>query len=440
MRALHDQQIEKAVLASILRFGEEPFQQAMSAGLEPEHFYDQRNRIVCRACLRLAGAGTPIDTLSVKRFLEQNRQLDDVGTAYLCSLEDPAEAPVGLDVGFYAGKLVELAHTRKIVSAAANIQTAAANGNGDLQDAIGDIRNALEGYESTTGEREQRGLSAKVNLIIDSIEGSFSTNQIYADLGITDVKGKAVVRQALSRLNGKRIQPYGGKAGFWRVICGDVQEMDFSQIETEELDLWLPFDLHNYVVTMKGQVIVITGDPDAGKTALLLNIIKRNYEKWNCHYFNSEMGKEELYKRLRLFDRFPIGHTNFHAYERSADFQDVIQPGAYSLNIIDYLEITDEFYLIGKHINDIHRALGDAVAIIAIQKKNRNSDMPLGAQRALEKPRLAIALNAGSKSEPNRATILKAKNRKTDHSLIGLSRTYKLIGGSEFRCDSPEWS
>lgn len=223
------------------------------------------------------------------------------------------------------------------------------------------------------------------------------------------------------------------------MIRGDVVEMDFSSIQTEELNLWLPLDLHKYVKIMPGNIIVVTGDPDAGKTAFLLNIIKRNTEKWSCHYFNSEMGKEELHERLLLFRDFPITHPNFHAYERSSDFQDVIQPGKYSLNIIDYLEITDEFYLVGKYINDIHRVLGEAVAIVAIQKKSRDSDMPLGAQRALEKPRLAIALNGGSKTGPNRATILKCKNRKTTHSMIGLSREYKLIKGSEFIDDQKGW-
>lgn len=286
----------------------------------------------------------------------------------------------------------------------------------------------------------ERNIAAEVREYVSGIEGSFSTQQLYSDLGLISPHEKATARQVLTRLKGSAIQQDSHRSGIWRVIKGDVVEMDFSNIQTEELDLQLPFDLHRYVTIMPGNIVVITGDPDAGKTAFNLNVIQRNVKKWNCHYFNSEMGKEELYKRLILFGDFPIHDPHFHAYERSSDFQDVIQPGKYNLNIIDYLEISDEFYLVSKYLNDIHRALGEAVAIVALQKKNRNSDMPLGAQRALEKPRLAIALSAGSKSEPNRATILKCKNRKTDHSMIGKSRTYKLVGGSEFRCDSPEWS
>jgi len=286
---------------------------------------------------------------------------------------------------------------------------------------------------------KERNISEEVRAYVGGIEGRFTTQQIYSDLGLVSLQDKTAARQVLTRMKGTVIQQDSLRSGVWRVIRGEVTEMDFSDIQTEELDLWLPFDLHNYVSILPGNIIVVTGDPDSGKTAFLLNVIKRNIEKWNCHYFNSEMGKEELHKRLTLFADFPIRDPHFHAYERSDDFQDVIQSGKHELNIVDYLQIADEFYLIGKHLNDIHKALGNGIAIVAIQKKDRNSDMPLGAQRALEKPRLAIALHAGSRSEPNRVSILKCKNRKTDHSMIGKSRKYKLIGGSEFRCDSPEW-
>jgi hypothetical protein len=282
-------------------------------------------------------------------------------------------------------------------------------------------------------------LAGKVREYIESIEGSFSTYQLCADLGITDPTDKANIRKILNRLKGTQIQAHGNQAGCWRVIRGELERMDLQNVETEELDLWLPLDLHNYVRIMPGNEIIVTGDPDSGKTAFLLQTIQQNVEKWNCHYFNSEMGSYELRKRLELFHDFPIKHSHFHAYERSESFEDVVRPGRYNLNVIDYLEITDEFYLISKHLAEIYRSLKGSVALIAIQKRSRTSDLPLGAQRALEKPRLAISLSAGNRATPNKATILKCKNRKTDHSMVGRSRLFKLISGCEFRSDSPIW-
>jgi hypothetical protein len=299
----------------------------------------------------------------------------------------------------------------------------------------------MEWTPPTVDEKPKESpISANVKNYIESIEGVFNTGQLYRDLGLATPQDKDAARHALSRLKGIKIQPHGNKNGEWRIINGECAEIDFTKEEqVRECNLWLPFDLHNYVSIMPGNIIIVTGDPDSGKTAFLLNIIKRNVERWDIHYFNSEMGKDELRKRLNLFGDFPVKHPNFHAYERSNDFQDVIKPGIVTINIIDYLEITDDFYLVGKYINDIHRALGGSICVIAIQKKDRNSDMPLGKERALEKPRLAIALRAGSHIEPAIATIIKCKNRKTDHSMLYKKREYKLVAGSEFMCHGAEW-
>jgi hypothetical protein len=292
----------------------------------------------------------------------------------------------------------------------------------------------------TEAEKQDKSITALVKTYVESIEGVFMVSQLYSDLGIRETQDKNTARHALARLKGTLVQPHGNKSGQWRVISGECNEIDFSkQEEVRECNIWLPLDLHNYVSIMPGNIIVVTGDPDSGKTAFLLNVIKRNLDRWDIHYFNSEMGKDELRKRLQLFSDFPMTHKNFHAYERSNDFQDVVKPGIMTINIIDYLEVTDEFYLIGKYINDIHRALEGALCIIAIQKKDRNSDMPLGKERALEKPRLAIALTAGSQHKDAVATIIKCKNRKTEHSMLFKKREYKLVQGSEFKCHGSEW-
>jgi hypothetical protein len=285
---------------------------------------------------------------------------------------------------------------------------------------------------------EERNIASEVREYVATLEGSFSTQQLYSDLGIANPKDKTAARVALHRMRGSVIEAYGDRAGWYRIISDRLQEMDLENVCVESLDLWMPLDLQNKASVMPGNLIVVAGGPDAGKSAFLLNIVKRNVEKWQCHYFNSEMGPEELRKRLDLFGDFPRKHRNFHAYERSSGFQDVIRAGKHALNLIDYMELSDEFYKVSKLMSDIHRNLNGAVAIVAIQTKT-GTDMPLGGQRALEKARLAISLKAGSRTEPNTATILKCKNRKTDHSMIGKTRAYKLVAGSEFRCDSPEW-
>lgn len=271
------------------------------------------------------------------------------------------------------------------------------------------------------------------------IEGgtTFDLRQICEDIGARSQKDRDAVRYALHRLKGRIIQPNGTRAGCYRKLESELREMNLDAPEDEDVNLWLPLDLHNYSTTHPGNVIVVTGDPNAGKTAFLLRTIRENLEQWDCHYFNSEMSCSELKKRLALFGDFPVKHRHFHAYERSANFEDVVKTGRYTLNVIDYLECTDEFYKIGSYINAIHRSLDGAVAIVAIQKRDRESDLPLGGQRALEKPRLLVSLKSG---HPNVAKIIKLKNRKVPENMDQKTRPFKLVGGSQFRAESPVWS
>lgn len=398
---------------------------------------------IFRAIVRRFQSGEPIDVPLIIADLGDCGELEAVGGgAYVAGLTDgmsTAANPLA-----YAARIREFADRRAAAEAikGALKKVSASNGT-DPYEAIGELISELEAIKGAAEKQEPRdypNLAAKVRDYITTLDGTFHSYRLCSDLGISEPRDKTNIRKILNRLKGSLIQPHGTQAGCWRVIRGEVERMSLQGSDDEELDLWLPMDLHNYVRIMPGNEIVITGDPDSGKTAFLLRTIKENVDRWDCHYFNSEMGAFELRKRLDLFQGFPIEHPHFHAYERSDCFDDVIQPGKYVLNVIDYLEITDEFYLIAKHLSDIYKALRGSVALIAIQKRSRTSDSPLGGQRALEKPRLAISLSAGSKTTPNQATILKCKNRKTTHSMIGHSRTFKLIGGCEFRSDSPVWS
>jgi hypothetical protein len=436
MTALYNLEAEKIIVDSIVTHGDAALSDALDAGLEPSDFRDERHRIVFKNLVSMASAGESIDAGTLKESLEMDNQLDDVGLGYLSNIEI---IPDAAKLEHYVGKVVKLAAQRKLSQASQNLQNALTDGDGDITGAIEDLKAATERYESHAGKRELRGISIKVKNYIDAIEGTFSTNQVYSDLGISDTKGRTAVRQALTRLNGADIEQYGDKSGLWRVIRGEVSEIDLDNVCTEALDLWLPLDLHNYVSIMPGNLILIAGGPDSGKSAFLLNVIQYNIQKWTCHYFNSEMAPEEMRIRLDLFPDFPRKHKHFHAYERSADFQDVIRTGKYTLNLVDYLEMSDDFFKVVKYLSDIHRGLRGAVAIVAIQTKTGTSD-PLGGNRAMEKARLAVSLQAGNKTEPNLAIIKKCKLRKTIHSMNGKTRAYKLIQGSEFRCDSPQWS
>ena len=217
---------------------------------------------------------------------------------------------------------------------------------------------------------------------------------------------------------------FGNKRGWYIPVNLDMKEMDFINADDEPSNVWLPFDLNKKVELYQDSVVIIAGAPNSGKTAFLLNIIKENMSRFNVNYFNSEMSAGELKVRLSKFDYMSLDQWDFKAYERAGDFHDVIKPGPENLNVIDFLEVHDEFYMIGRKIKEIHDALNGSVAIIALQK-NPGSDTGLGGFRSLEVTRLALAIDFG------RLKIVKAKNFSGENNPNGLVQDFKILHGSQ---------
>jgi hypothetical protein len=255
---------------------------------------------------------------------------------------------------------------------------------------------------------------------IDSAPGAFCVSQItqYRNEQLSYIQDCEIM-VAMGRLN-----RYGNKRGWYIPINLDMKEMDFINADDEPSNVWLPFGLDEKVELYQNSVVIIAGAPNAGKTTFLLNIIKENMSRFNVNYFNSEMSAGELKVRLNKFDYIDLSQWDFKAYERAGNFQDVIKPGPENLNIIDFLEVHDEFYAMGKKIKDIHDALNGSVAVIAIQK-NPGTDVGLGGFRSLEVTRLALAIDFG------RLKIVKAKNFSGEDNPNGLVMNFKMLHGSQ---------
>jgi hypothetical protein len=143
---LYDIETERCILVDILSRNVKKLELALNAGLEANCFFDQKNRVIFRAALDLATKGESIDHFELKKQLEQKNQFDEVGIAYLISLY--SEVLGHFDTAKHAAKLVTLARERNVISAAANLQTAANSGNGSMAAAVEDLRKAFHSYES----------------------------------------------------------------------------------------------------------------------------------------------------------------------------------------------------------------------------------------------------------------------------------------------------
>jgi len=225
------------------------------------------------------------------------------------------------------------------------------------------------------------------------------------------------------------IERSGKKWGWFRKLDSGLEKMDFVNADESPVDLWLPFNLSEKVNIHEGNLIIVAGAPNAGKTAVMLNIIRNNMHKWKVHLFDSESDAGELKGRLKNFDDISIDQWCFDPYKRVDNFADVIFQGPGNLNVVDFLEIHDEFYIVGRELKKIKDALRGAVAIVGLQK-NDGAHTGLGGNRMLEVARLSIGLDRGYPH--NRCTITKAKNRKEAESIDGLYCEFKLAAGCRF--------
>jgi hypothetical protein len=271
--------------------------------------------------------------------------------------------------------------------------------------------------------KRERNIAQEVDEWIMATTGIFLSSDVVKELHLSSREDRKNLSKILSRRCEEGvIGRHGDKNGCFRRIDKNIEEMNFLVASTETVNLILPFNIHEKIEIMPGNIVLIAGEINSGKTAFCLNIIKENMCRFDVHYFNSEMGGGELKKRLLKFDGIGLNVWKFRAYERSDNFADVIVPGPKSINIIDFLEIHENFYEIGARIAEIHKKLKGAVAIIAIQK-NKGVDIGLGGYRSLEKPRLALAI------KPGEIKIVKAKNWRTDENPNGLITEFKIVNG-----------
>ena len=148
--------------------------------------------------------------------------------------------------------------------------------------------------------------------------------------------------------------------------------------------------------------------------------------KYDVHYFSSELGKGGFKRRADKFPDITVDQWKVNFHSQVANFADVNEPGEGNLNIIDYLEVYDKFYLVSKYLADIYSKLDGAVAVIGLQK-DPNSDDGRGGSFTREKPVLSLALSFGKA----KITKLKEWQEGLDNP-NGEVYHFKLVDGCRF--------
>ena len=224
-------------------------------------------------------------------------------------------------------------------------------------------------------------------------KGQFSTSDVHKELDLTSRDLKKQANEVCRRLVEKgKLTPCGDKRGCYRVI-EESEEMDWQSADIgNSYNVRWPFELENLVKIYPGNIVVVAGEKNAGKSAFIYNFIKLNQDDHKIVYFNSEASREELKLRLSAHEDIRVQDWNFKAFKRSSNFPEAIFPNR--LNIIDYFELTDNFYQIGGEIRKIHDRLQKGICIIALQMKS-GADIGRGGDFSREKARMYLTMGKG---------------------------------------------
>lgn len=288
-------------------------------------------------------------------------------------------------------------------------------------------------------ERKDRNLTAEVSNFVAVTTGYFDVTSCYIQLQAVTKEAKGAVRAALLRLyKAGIIEKHGKRDGTYRKIDTELNYISFDDSEESPFPITMPFGLHEMVEISAGNIILVGGEFNAGKTTFMLQVLLTNKNRLPIRYISSEVSTQsEFKKRWRGFRGIPLKFwypdemTDY--VSQSADFAHSIRPGA--INIIDYLEFPESDFTMGAEmLRQIHDKLDGGVALVAVQKK-KGQRLPRSGDLIMEKPRLAITLSSVDGSEYGMVEIVKAKickggkhdGKKLKFEIVEHGSTFRVV-------------
>jgi len=281
------------------------------------------------------------------------------------------------------------------------------------QQAIQKVRDARRWVQSTTGD---------FGAFIFGKETGFNDVNVRNDLLFEFVESGL-------------IEPTGKSNGFYRKVDKNLIKLDWRKVrdngDSEKLyPLIMPLGLNQLCGISNQNVIVIAGESNSGKSELALEIAHNNLKAHGgahaeIDYYSNEFSEGELCGRIGNINN-KSNWDGLEVYQRYDDFHSVVRPGY--LSIIDYLEVHDNFWLMGEKLDKIHRAIGNGVAVVCIQK-HQNSEFGMGGQFGSHRTRLMLSIAYNKETHFRTAKILKCKKPLSATHPDGMQMDYRVNHG-----------
>ncbi len=424
-----DIEAEQAVLGAIL-IKPEQFPQIIDL-LTPGDFYREAHAKTYQVMLDLLEEGVEVDIVTVHGRLKDQGLIEKVGgILYLPNIME--QVGYATNIFTYAQIVHDKSTLRRLIDAASSLGQDCVNGKGtDIPKIIETHQNKISEIEGGARFKGGKNIAKRIRAYLEVTDGNVEVTKCYKDLGLVTTGNKKAALVAIGRLVKEGILAKI-KPGLYRVTESDAVTIRLSTARSagDEIPMRYPFGLERYFVTYPKTVVLISGEPDSGKTAILLNVARDNMHLAPIYYWTSEMGGPELYSRVENFDDFDekLWDENVKFAERSGEFEDVVKLYPDAIHIIDNLELHDNFYLVGGMIDAIWRSLGKGVAIVGLHK-DKGKDYAQGGMASIKRPRLWLDL-APRKGGGNQMKVGKFKNwRDKLTNIKNMTFDYHLVKG-----------
>ena len=227
--------------------------------------------------------------------------------------------------------------------------------------------------------------------LIDEFHGGvFKLSDLRRELNLND-KQYTVARNCIRRMVDRgEVEKHGHTLGCYRVVDKNKNCIDWDATEAKASPLILPAGLHEVATIRQGDMVAFAGYKNHAKSACAIETVKLNLDKFKVHFHITEYAAR---MKQRLIDfGVDLHHPNLFAYqvEKSDYIPDKIESGEGVLNVIDHLPNLDNFYLVGKTQDEIHRGLDGAICVITHQKKNADDLDAIGGSFWTITPTLAV--------------------------------------------------
>uniref|UniRef100_A0A6M3LH26 Uncharacterized protein n=1 Tax=viral metagenome TaxID=1070528 RepID=A0A6M3LH26_9ZZZZ len=223
----------------------------------------------------------------------------------------------------------------------------------------------------------------------------------------------------------KVVKPSGKQDGTYKVLLPITPITTVTNRNTPALDFRFPrnygqdegsFGFEEFVEIFPGDLILITGRSNYGKTIMALSLMAENLGILKAVVMGSEYTAsdtelspkfERRIKRMTWANLInDDGTLNFVLLPVGGDYEDYIVPGC--SNVIDWISLNGEYYLIDRVTKQMKDSVGNGV-VIAVTQKNKDAEFGEGGERSTRYVDLELKIDSFGKNE-SMVTIGKIKS------------------------------